>query len=208
MASSQLLSTDHPNNAITLQNQKQSPLLRLPGELRNKIYGYFFSDYDIHMECEGFSFVGGSEFPHLRGNQLVAMSAVCRQLHDETALLPFRLCKVNIAGCEKSMGVADLIWNKQLAEIREMITGCCSGCKYINEPYSDGFLGILECCSRLEKISLLYDALDDCPQGNSYCLRCLPSRSVSLARMTQIRRTVGAQVQVELLTLLYQPESE
>jgi hypothetical protein len=90
----------------TLQSQRNSPLLRLPGELRNKIYHYalegihivvvdkpYSNDIEDDMEIE--------ESLQLRAWQdcaqdlkepkaLLGLTRVCRQVHAELGILPSR----------------------------------------------------------------------------------------------------------------------
>jgi hypothetical protein len=70
----------------TVLNARNSPLLRLPGELRNTIYEYVLDE-------GGYTFI----IPHRparafgeRKNRLAPLS-VCRRIHQETVLLPLSL---------------------------------------------------------------------------------------------------------------------
>jgi hypothetical protein len=68
----------------SLRNQCESPLLRLPGEIKNQVYEYA---------------LGGKTWTIWRGQDDVcnkrkdalALLRVCRQLHADTAALPFKL---------------------------------------------------------------------------------------------------------------------
>ncbi|KAF2636370.1 hypothetical protein P280DRAFT_473210 [Massarina eburnea CBS 473.64] len=77
--------TCHPNSiktklfTITQQNQQKSPLLQLPGELRNIIYALV---------------LGGHTIPDQKPN--LALLATCCQIYYETRLLPFELNTVQI----------------------------------------------------------------------------------------------------------------
>jgi hypothetical protein len=77
-------------------NQKHSPLLRLPAELRNAIYQYVFDD------CQQIRFVDGRRSFIVCRNastktpavwrhpwNLLALTESCRQLYHETRMLPF-----------------------------------------------------------------------------------------------------------------------
>ncbi|CAO2656962.1 Nn.00g057650.m01.CDS01 [Neocucurbitaria sp. VM-36] len=83
--------------ALSLRNQQESPLLRLPGELRNKIYGYVVDDpIHIHFSLRRIERVGGGEYFHRSGpvqihysRQHIALNETCRQTHAETRILPF-----------------------------------------------------------------------------------------------------------------------
>jgi len=87
------------------ENQSQSPLLRLPGELRNIIYRYFLGNVDIRM-----FYVKGHWPQHtLRyrrtGNsdprwfkvtaRVIALLSVCRQIHAETRCFVFILSEIS-----------------------------------------------------------------------------------------------------------------
>jgi hypothetical protein len=83
----------------TLRNQKESPLLRLPAELRDKIYGYVFSGGRIipHFSPirNTFAIFQGfirnqTIFGPVHGDNPLALLYVCRQTYAETALLPFQ----------------------------------------------------------------------------------------------------------------------
>jgi hypothetical protein len=58
------------------QDYEASPFLRIPGELRNRIYDYLFSGVKIR--------------PVRKATDLINIFFVCRQLYAETALLPYR----------------------------------------------------------------------------------------------------------------------
>lgn len=90
------------------QNQCQSPLLRLSSELRNKIYSYVFS-VDISVanssrHTESTAQTGrlykllSAQPRHLGTHRIPKLSRVCRQLHAETALLPFGKSTFTIDG--------------------------------------------------------------------------------------------------------------
>jgi len=79
----------------TRLNAANSPLLRLPAELRNLVYGYVFKGN--RYELGGYLFTG--KRPE-EGNTLIwrkletnalGLLLASRQLHAETALLPYKL---------------------------------------------------------------------------------------------------------------------
>ncbi|OSS43819.1 hypothetical protein B5807_11634 [Epicoccum nigrum] len=75
-ASKQVLDRD----AITVQNQMASPLLRLPGELRNKIYRLVGEKITLGRRNDDFSIYGKRDLPLL---------LICRQIKYEVSnLLP------------------------------------------------------------------------------------------------------------------------
>lgn len=72
----------------SLRNQRDSPLLRLPGELRNKIYRYTLSDHLWKLNVP--------ESRH--GKTFASLAQVCRQTHMEIGVLPFQLCVFRLQG--------------------------------------------------------------------------------------------------------------
>ncbi|KAF1360413.1 hypothetical protein EJ07DRAFT_177113 [Lizonia empirigonia] len=70
-------------DAISLRNQQQSPLLRLPPEIRNMIW-----------EKRDFKLVKWQNRGRFSPIEMANFSLVCRQIHAETALLPFRMGSV------------------------------------------------------------------------------------------------------------------
>ncbi|KAF1840505.1 uncharacterized protein K460DRAFT_421449 [Cucurbitaria berberidis CBS 394.84] len=46
-------SSQDDREAKTLRNQQESPFLRLPAELRNKIYGYVFNNELVNLYITG-----------------------------------------------------------------------------------------------------------------------------------------------------------
>jgi hypothetical protein len=77
----------------TQLNATDSPLLRLPGELRNKIFEYVLGDLDLH-----FTYAYGYQFDvRLETHQrnMLGLLFVCRQAHAETALLHYALNTFN-----------------------------------------------------------------------------------------------------------------
>ncbi|KAI8940020.1 hypothetical protein NX059_003742 [Plenodomus lindquistii] len=107
--------TEAEANKITTLNQQTSPLLRLPGEIRNQIYTYIFTAQFIA--------IGHRQTPHAFPNPLVstvishstnpqrkwpfypksplsqgqpfsrllAITSTCRQIRYEAGILPFRM---------------------------------------------------------------------------------------------------------------------
>ncbi|KAL1595211.1 hypothetical protein SLS60_009899 [Paraconiothyrium brasiliense] len=83
--------------AITQRNSTQSPLLRLPGEIRNLIYAYSTGQYNIYHTTTGSLIVGPVdpwdwrhafvEFPSVTG--LLSLTLVCRQTYLEARLHVF-----------------------------------------------------------------------------------------------------------------------
>jgi hypothetical protein len=88
-----------------VRNQRKSRLLRLPGELRNKIYEYTFSDAIVSV-FRSSKLPGYVEMkPHIRSrasyrtttpDNLVALTKTCRQIFAESRLLLFRLVTFHV----------------------------------------------------------------------------------------------------------------
>ncbi|KAG9188785.1 hypothetical protein G6011_07490 [Alternaria panax] len=85
------LSNDPEKLAIAQTNAANSPLLRLSAELRNEIYNLVLNNYShLHnLDAPRRERVRESRNEE-SGNEL-ALLRVCRQLYEETALLPFSL---------------------------------------------------------------------------------------------------------------------
>ena len=86
-------------DALTRQNRLLSPLLRLPGEIRNIIYTYAFTEqcilvcravlprFQLRVEPSGYPKTTTRRYPLY---QLLNQRAVCRQIYSETTGLIFR----------------------------------------------------------------------------------------------------------------------
>jgi len=80
----QLLADLHADfDNSTSRNQSESPLLQLPAELRNIIYTYVLQD-DLWVVAYRLTKTESRGYP-------IALLFVCRQIHAETALLPYAL---------------------------------------------------------------------------------------------------------------------
>jgi hypothetical protein len=87
------------------RNRKQSPLLRLPGELRNKVYEYAMSEITVTV----FPYKGGYKPYHLQAHlndtpsstrhvtDVLSLTRVCRQVRAETCHLPLRSITFHVA---------------------------------------------------------------------------------------------------------------
>jgi hypothetical protein len=89
------------NPPSTQRNQLTSPLLRLPGELRNKIYATAFREEYInvrrdandrlHFRAATHALPSSTTITNYLFSRLFATTTVCRQIYAETAVLPVRL---------------------------------------------------------------------------------------------------------------------
>lgn len=82
----------------------ESPLLRLPRELRNRIYFYVFTGEQFQMERQGFNTL---MFPYIDRRQktisqlyCLGLLSVCRQIHAEAALSSFTIGTIVIDNIE------------------------------------------------------------------------------------------------------------
>ncbi|CAI9629375.1 unnamed protein product [Alternaria burnsii] len=72
--------------AISQRNHRRCPLLRLPAELRNKIYGYVFLSHPVRPFREH------REWPHWAyPRSQLNLLETCRQIYFEAKLFPFAL---------------------------------------------------------------------------------------------------------------------
>lgn len=70
-----------PTSTPTALSETMPPLLSLPSEIRQRIFGFVFSCHD-------------HDLPKTPGDYLSAV-VLCRQIHNETRLLPFQLNRVH-----------------------------------------------------------------------------------------------------------------
>jgi hypothetical protein len=112
--------------ASTEHNQIQSPLFRLPGELRNKIYGYVFQADSITMRAPASYLpvrnkywfavqdLDSDHVPTPLGDVLRSMT-VCRQYYAEIMLIPFALN--TLSDHLEMLGRGPAIMPKELVEV-------------------------------------------------------------------------------------------
>jgi hypothetical protein len=79
--------------SIALRNQQTSPLLRLSAELRNQIYFHV-----LHVGTWTPNATAHASTSATPKGHYVSILSVCRQLHHETSLLPFRLDTFSLDG--------------------------------------------------------------------------------------------------------------
>ncbi|KAF2468273.1 uncharacterized protein BDR25DRAFT_316388 [Lindgomyces ingoldianus] len=105
-------------NYITKENSLKSPLLRMPPEIRNKIFGYVLGGHDIKIQVEKNKYIletrqwshdiwhvarpldspqncDPSPYSVKPNFQLLR---VCRQIYNEAAVLPYKLNNFSFAG--------------------------------------------------------------------------------------------------------------
>jgi hypothetical protein len=110
--------------ASTPRSQFQSPLLRLPGELRNLIYFHLFITEAFKLERHGFN---TQNFPYINRHRhreptshRLALLSVCRQTYAEAALLPFTLSTIEITNIETLEELPFRLTTAQCSAIRSL----------------------------------------------------------------------------------------
>jgi hypothetical protein len=108
-----------------MRNQQESPLIRLPRELRDEIYRYAIGGNEITIFHPGpnvRSFIvyagvyNDRAQTNAKWNELFGLSLTCRQLNVETKLLPYQLnVWANVLGTEFGDFLSQLKANKQQA---------------------------------------------------------------------------------------------
>ncbi|CAN9337078.1 unnamed protein product [Alternaria sp. RS040] len=82
-------------DAIFVRNQEASPLLQLPGEIRNKIYQYALGSHHIYLNEHYHNFkkivIRGDDGKRISKDDLFALGYTCQQIHSESAVLLFSL---------------------------------------------------------------------------------------------------------------------
>lgn len=91
----------------TVQNQQTSPLLRLPAELRNQIFGLAFGCFLVPVGKYKYSSkLFCAQVPKNTASatliELLEATACCRQVHAETALLPFKNNDISLGGMDQA----------------------------------------------------------------------------------------------------------
>jgi hypothetical protein len=91
----------------TIRNAEQSPLLKLPAELRTKIYTFvfsglhrdflYFADYPSKIcKPEDFTSAPSNKLARKELASAISLLQTCKQVHYETALLPFQIFEFRI----------------------------------------------------------------------------------------------------------------
>jgi hypothetical protein len=105
----------------SLRNQQQSPLLRLPAELRNKIYGHVLGGFIISFRTSRprhhclIRFKVSRKIGEFKPSNLLL---ICRQINAEAQLLPFELNEFNYRIPEAFKHMLDLLSDRQVNAIK------------------------------------------------------------------------------------------
>lgn len=114
------------------RNAQESPLLRLPPELRNRIWTYVLSTKDdITPDADGKDFKWNLEEIHLD------IIGVCRQTYAETAMLPFALGSFRFRNFNRMQQLLDITFPEQRSAISKIKLPCCCRAQGFNRIYYD-----------------------------------------------------------------------
>lgn len=110
---------------VSVRHRKAlSPLLRLPGELRNRIYFYVFAEEQFRLAKYGFN---THMFPYINRREnmephpyRLGLLSVCRQIYAEVALLPFIMGTVEIDNVETLEEMSFRLTTSQCSAIRTL----------------------------------------------------------------------------------------
>jgi hypothetical protein len=139
-----VFSSNHNSNSL---------LLRLPGELRNKIYEYAFGGHSVEVQY-GPSSDDEDLYCHAPGStvslwsDLLSRTTICRQIHEETRLLPYALNIFWILTW--GAGFAD--WVQKLDESQKSA---------MRKVFLEWW-GSLGCCLSPSELDPVLQVLDDC----------------------------------------------
>lgn len=141
-------------------NSQISPFLRLPAELRNKVYRYVYEGLEVSIQKSDLSsgrvavleprdeFWTPSLWPNVHFESVLSTTLICRQWYHESYLLPFQLTLFHIN--DKSMNLND--WLTRLEETRK---------NSIRTVHMQGKWGSTKNFSKMKENDL--QALLDCP---------------------------------------------
>jgi hypothetical protein len=102
-----------------MRNKHESPLLRLPGEIRNEIYAYVLGNkhYCVatsnHIDHDTGQTLSPNGF--LTSSKDLALLTVCRQIHTEAHLLPFVLNTFHYDKLSDMFGTGKILIDQQRA---------------------------------------------------------------------------------------------
>jgi hypothetical protein len=119
-------------NYSTLRNAQESPLLRLPPELRNEIYEYTLGGLQIRPGHR----LGGPGMwqvlskpvdadlsaPWQKMHYIAPLTLACRQIHTEAGLLPFKLNEITLGPLEPFLLAMNRLTDRQRNAIRTIRT--------------------------------------------------------------------------------------
>ncbi|RYN33813.1 hypothetical protein AA0112_g5632 [Alternaria arborescens] len=115
---------EHPRriSEITPRNSDISPLLRLPGEIRNEVYQYVLNEGAYH-------FMDDDLWPMTECEERFALLRVCREIYNETRLLPFSLNTFSFSNFQNfHRFIVKFTTAKQRQAIRALDIAICNSC--------------------------------------------------------------------------------
>jgi len=110
----------------TVQNQRESLFLRLPGEVRNRIYKYVFGGKQISILRPRVYSIDKSPIQDFKSStcvvrKLLYLGETCRQMRAETELFLFELNEFRIAGGHNFKYFIQSVSQRQLEAIKTYI---------------------------------------------------------------------------------------
>lgn len=137
-------------------NQKQSPLLKLPPELRNKIYDHVLEGMCVSLVKYNNSKPNHIEYIHsasgcaIVGNPLNLLS-VCRQVYLEASLLPYTLNSFQIRYSRAQEPQEDCLRSSQLEAVKKVALPAPTG------SVRRLFINVLQHLPGIQEITMLSD---------------------------------------------------
>jgi hypothetical protein len=191
-------SPQHANHKNSTQRtQQDSPLLRLPAELRNTIYTYVLQG-QIWVAPRRLSFMAGPSPPP----NYMALLHVCREMHADTRFLPFSLGLFNFGNIDIDSAANAAMFNAaQFGAIRSLAFTYTSNMRRLGPR----ILQILAPLVRVRKVRLetaLYDAIVRVEKDEIIVSFCLGYGVVS-ERAAKMR-----QKQVRVLLQAWKPKAK
>tara|TARA_R110002003_G_scaffold126_11_gene11531 strand:+ start:1595 stop:2161 length:567 start_codon:yes stop_codon:yes gene_type:complete len=173
-----VFSSNHNSNSL---------LLRLPGELRNKIYEYAFGGHEVKLQCGPWSddedlYCYTQDSTVSLWSDLLSRTTICRQIYGETRLLPYALNTF----CIPTWGAAYADWVQKLDESQK------SAIKYVSLEW----LGTLGLCMLPSELNHVLQALDDCA-GLSHITITVEELPSARAKIQAFANKRGIEVELE-----------
>ncbi|KAI4641186.1 hypothetical protein J4E93_008065 [Alternaria ventricosa] len=111
------LSAPRDVSEITRDNQLNSPLLRLPGEIRNRIYEYTFFDAKVMVTDPDWDWNGRVPWRNERPNHVLA---ICQQIRHEATSIFWNECMIQPVGIFFFSEVASIMGVSNCARITSL----------------------------------------------------------------------------------------
>ncbi|KAI4665169.1 uncharacterized protein J4E88_010617 [Alternaria novae-zelandiae] len=161
------LSAPSDANEITRSNQLNSPLLRLPGEIRNRIYEYTFFDCKMIVKD-----------PHRRGliyrrnNSPLHVLATCQQIRHEATTIFWNECTIDAASVFPRRELEPAVGSSNCARITSLVVD--QGILYQEQyNFTVPISNTLANFPLLSKVRLVYYLPDEEVEAALRCIRAM-----------------------------------